>query len=182
MKKLLLASVLLAGACTTLISCDNGDYNTSPETGGVIVGMPGAIQGNFNGSDMKFTPATWQFFSTSDPNAVNRSIYAATYNVSGYYAEVISFSIMNYSGPKGYSYNSGSTDGMVTVSLLDDNNSIVATYSSLAGDGVAQVNITSDVKDIMLGNFSATLYKVYPSLDVNDKLVITNGSIEAQKH
>jgi hypothetical protein len=178
MKKLSLAFILFATTSMFWASCNNGDYNASPETNGMILGLPGALTGNFNGTNMKFTPATWQ----SGDNDQNRNIYGALYGVQGYYAEVVTINMLNYTGPKGYAYNAGSADGAIIINFLDQEQNTAVSYSTLGGDGRAQVNITTDAKRIMLGNFSATLYKVYPSLDVNDKIEITNGTIAVEKH
>jgi len=190
MKKVFLGGVLVAGLCTMILSCNNGDYNAAPDRNtdifsplnpatGVTVPL-GRVQGEINGSMRQFdSSAGW-----TDSVAGTAFFQGVKYD-NAHTAEFLGGTLNPYAGATGDYVVVDSLNNTVYYGVMDTNtHSVYGLYQgkiATGGSGQGVITLKGTESGRFRGTFSATLYKVLPVLDMTDVMQITNGEFYVTK-
>jgi len=150
MKKVILSALLLAGACATMSSCNNGDYNATPSGGVNWNPGSGSSGGGNNGGinygtmSAKINGTQWTATSTIVSTQIGFQVIGQDNSGKG-----IAVQMTSYNGPGTYTIGFSNTGNVSAVSVIDPNSAMEMLLSG-------SVVITSDQNNSVAGTFSAT--------------------------
>lgn len=184
MKKLLIAAFGIAITCTTLYSCNNGDYDTIPDAdqsgvlnpqnpnSGTTVHL-GAIVANIDNKQVVFSPA----FHFDDTNGY-RHIYGTVPDDSILQRRMeIIFIDPIPDTPHVYNITADTAKPIIYYSFYDtsDINGNRKIYTANTGQtlGYASIAVNGKESGNMRGYIFGNFYLKFPQLDLNDSAIMS---------
>lgn len=184
MRKLFLASALIAVAGITLYSCSNGAYDAHPDTdynaaqnhidadSGEVQVYLGSMEATVNNKRLNFAPAFYFIDTNGFYNLIARVIDDTVFH------RTLRIQFTVFEGPRMYDVNAGTPTPIVNFVMLDTSRvdlagrKIYKTYTANTNEsvGYAGINIEGEEGGNLRGSFYGKMYRVMPEKQYQDTI------------